>query len=253
MTGLVYFLAADIPSLTGPVNFSGMSQLLNIECYGSGFTSAAIAGCTSLKRLVFEANQLTAFDPNPAAGSLQELRVAVQQTGTMAFTPPTGSFPHLYHWCCRDQAVTGMPDFSTGFPAITQAWIWNTSQSGTLTFNSSVPMDSILAHHNAYTTLNIANQFPFTAGQLTGQVAMGSCALTSVNITGNTLVYTWDFSVNSLPQAQVDSILTTVNGFGTTDSLGVVNVSGTGNAAPSGTGAAAATALRGRSWTVTTN
>jgi hypothetical protein len=254
MTGLQLFLAADNSGLTGPVTFDGMSRLTHIECYASSFTSATINGCTALQRCVIEQNKLTVFDPSPAAATLAELRLAFQQGGALTLPASLPAFPNLYHWCLRDQTVTNMPDFSTGnFPALTQLWIYNTGQSGALTVRSQVPMDSVLAHNNSYTSLDVANQFPYTSGQLTGQVAMGNCALTSVTITGCALVYSWDFSVNSLPQAQVDSVLTTVNGFGTTDSLGVLNVSGTGNAVPSSTGSSAATSLRGRSWTVTTN
>lgn len=253
MTGLRLFLAAGIASLTGPVTFDGMAQLTNIECYQSSFTSATVRGCSSMVRLVLESNKLASLDFNPVAPTLQELRVAFQQTGALTFTPLTQPMPALYHFCVRDQVITNMPAFSSGFPQLTQLWIWNTSQSGTLAVGSSVQMDTVLAHDNAYTTANLASQFPFTGGQLTGQIAMANCALTSVTITGDGQLHSVDFSNNQLPQAQVDSVLTTMNGYGTTDALGVISVGGTGNAAPSATGAAAATALRGRSWTVTTN
>lgn len=254
MTGLQKFLAANIAGLTGPVCFDGMSQLTHIECYQSSFTSATVAGCSSMIRLVLESNKLTAFNLNPVAASIQEFRCAFQQGGALALTPLAGgSMPNLYHFCVRDQTVTGMPPFSSGFGQLTQLWIWNTGQSGTLQTNSTVPMDSILAHDNAYTTLNAASQFPYTSGQFTGQIAMANCALTSATITGDGLLYSVDFRNNLLSQAQVDSVLTTMNGYGSTNAQGLIDVSGTGNAAPSGTGVAAATALRGRSWTVNTN
>ncbi len=253
MTGLQLFLAAGIAGLTGGVAFDGMSALTHIECYQSSLTQASVYGCTSMVRVVIEQNRLSAFNANPVAATLGELRLAFQQTGVLALTPLTQAMPNLYHFCVRDQTVTGMPDFSSGFPALTQLWIWNTGQSGVLTVGSSVQMDSVLAHNNAYTTAGLANQFPFTGGQLTGQIAMASCSLTSVNITGDGQLFSVDFSNNQLPQSQVDSVLTTMNGYNTTDSLGVINVSGTGNAAPSATGSAAAVSLRGRGWTVTTN
>jgi len=256
MTGLQLFLAADNATLTGPLNFNGMSRLTHIECYQSSFTSATVAGCTAMIRLVLEQNKLTTIDPTPCAATLQELRVAFQQTGVMTFPAVMPAFPNLYHWCTRDQTVTNMPDFSAtgpGFPALNQLWIWNTGQSGALIVNSSVVMDSVLAHNNAYTSVNLANQFPYSGGQFTAQIAMASCALTSINITGDGLLFSVDFSANALPQAQVDSVLTTMNGFGSTDSLGLVDVSGGTNATPSATGLAAAAALRLRSWTVNTN
>jgi hypothetical protein len=253
MTGLQLFLAADITGLTGPVTFDGMARLTHIECYNSRFTSATIRGCTALVRCVIEQNQLTAFDPGPAAGTLRELRIAFQSGGALTLPASLPAFPNLYHFCVRDQTITNMPDFSSGFPALTQLWIWNTGQSGTLTVNSSVQMDSILAHDNTYTTANLGSLFPYTGGQLTGQIAMANNHLASVTITGDGQLYSVDFSNNLLPQAQVDGVLTTMNGYGTTDALGVINVGGTGNAAPSATGTSAKSALQGRSWTVTTN
>lgn len=253
MTGLQLFLAANITTLTGPVTFDRMSRLTNIECYNSRFTSATVNGCLSLLRIVIEQNSLTSFDPSPVASTLGELRLAFQQTGTLAFPAGLTNFPNLYHWCVRDQTVTNMPDFSAGFPSLSQLWIWNTGQSGILTVNSSVQMDSVLAHNNAYTTANLGSLFPFTGGQLTGQIAMASCSLTSVTITGDGQLFSVDFSNNLLPQAQVDSVLTVMNGYGTTDAQGVINVGGTGNAAPSATGTTAKNALISRSWTVTTN
>lgn len=254
MTGLQKFLAAGISTLTGPVSFNNMAALTHVECYQSSFTSATAYGCSSMLRFVLEQNKLTHFDANPIAGSAAELRCAFQQTGALTFAPlTTGGMPNLYHFCVRDQTVTGMPDFSAGFPALTQLWIWATGQSGTLTVRSGVQMDSVLAHDNGYTAVDLAGQFPASGGQLTGQIAMANCALTSVTISGDGQLFSVDFSNNQLPQAQVDSVLTVMNGYGTTDAQGVISVGGTGNAAPSGTGASAKTALQGRSWTVTTN
>jgi hypothetical protein len=253
MTNLQLFLAADILSLTGPVNFNGMSQLTHIECYQSSFTAASCYGCTSMVRLVLESNKITSFDLNPVAPTIQEFRAAFQQSGGVVLAPLTQGMPQLYHFCVRDQVITNMPSFTSGFPQLTQLWIWNTGQSGTLQTNSSVPMDSVLAHDNAWTTVNLANQFTYSGGQLTGQIALANCSIASANITGDALLGSIDFSFNQLSQAQVDAILTTVNGFGTSSGLGLLDVSGTGNAAPSGTGTSAAIALRGRGWTVNTN
>jgi hypothetical protein len=253
MTGLQLFLAANITTLAGPVIFDGMARMTNIECYNSRFTSATVRGCASLLRCVIEQNNLTQFDPSPVAPTLGEMRLAFQQSGTLTLPAGLTNFPNLYHWCVRDQTVTNMPSFASGFPSLSQLWIWNTGQSGTLTVGSSVPMDSVLAHDNAYTTANLGSLFPYIGGQLTGQIAMANNALASVTITGDGQLYSVDFSNNLLPQAQVDSVLTTMNGYATTDALGVINVSGTGNAAPSATGTSAKNALISRSWTVTTN
>jgi hypothetical protein len=56
---------------------------------------------------------------------------------------------------------------------------------------------------------------------------------------------------NLLPQAEVDAMLSKLVAAGASN--GTVNVGGSGNAAPSGAGAADAATLVSRGWTVTTN
>lgn len=262
MSGLVKFLAQQITSLTGPVNFSGMSRLTHADVYGSAFTSAQIAGCTSLLRYDVELNNIvpsnSLLDLNPIAGNVYDLRAAHQNAGVggMTFVPLTAPLANLYHFCVRDQQLTSMPDPGTQLPVVQQLWIYNCGQSGTLAPRSSALFD-ILAYSNSYSSADLTNQFP-SAGPVppasttsVPRVDMHSNSLTSVTLTGCPALLSMDFSSNLLPQAQVDGILATVDGFGTSN--GTLNLGGTGNSAPSAAGTTHKTNLAGRGWTVTTN
>lgn len=248
MTGLQLFLAGGITGLTGPADFTGMSQLTNIECYGSRFTSFNVTGCTSLQRLVVEQDNLAAANVNPVLATLRELRLAAQQGSALTFSPAvSGPFPVLYHFCLRDQAVTGMPNLGTALPAVSELWIWNTGQSGTLA-PSSAALTNVQAYGNSYTSANFAGLF------VTGSTAyldLHSNQLAACTLAGCTALGYVDLSGNLLTQSQVDGVLGVLAG--TSVPNGTVNVGGTGNAAPSSAGLSSTTALAGRGWTVTHN
>lgn len=223
MTGLVRFAAANIATLGGNLNFTGLSNLQYVECCYSRVQSATLTGCTSLIRLALEQNNLTSpLDLNPVAGNLRDLRAAAQQSGALTLSTLSSPLAQLYHLCVRDQTVTGMPT-AAQLPVVRELWIWNTGQSGTLTSSSSA-IASLLANGNAYT---------------------------SVVLTGRTTMAFANLQGNALPQAAVDAVLVEAASWGTSNRA--IDVSGGSNAAPSATGTAARATLLGRGWTVTVN
>lgn len=242
-TGLTMFLATQTP-LTGPLDFTGCSALTNIELYGSDVTAVNVTGCAGLLRLVTEQDNVTTADLGPVAAGLREFRSAAQQGAHLSLAPLPADLADLYHFCVRDQAVTGMPALSH-LPAVKELWIWNTSQSGALA-PVSTSMTNLQAYSNAYTSADLAGLF------VTGSTAyldLHANQLAAIDLTGDVALGFIDLHDNLLPQSQVDGVLATVNGFGTSN--GTLNLGGTGNAAPSSAGTAAVTSLQGRGWTVT--
>jgi hypothetical protein len=73
----------------------------------------------------------------------------------------------------------------------------------------------------------------------------------NINISGCTSLSTFSCAYNSLTEGVVNSILTTIDGFGTSD--GYIDISGGSNAAPTGDGITAKDSLINRGWTVLTN
>ena len=243
MTGLIRFAAANISSLAGTLDFTGMSWLQHIECFGSSVQQANVAGCSSLIRVCFETNNQTTLDLNPIAASVYDIRAAAQQGNSLTLNKLALPLVNDYHFCVRDQTITNMPNFSTQLPAVQQIWIWNTGQSGTLAPVSSALTD-VRAYSNSYTSADFTNQF------ITGTTAyldVHSNSLTSVTLTGSSSLSYIDLSHNSLNQSAVDGVLATVDGWNTNN--GTLNLSS--NVAPSSTGSSHVSALQGRGWTVT--
>jgi hypothetical protein len=242
LTGLRHFAAANT-TLAGSLDFTGCSALKFIECFGADVQSVTLTGCTSLTRLCMENNNLTDLDLNPVAANLRDLRSAVQQGGTLTLTTLTSPLAALYHLCIVEQDIIGHPT-AAQLPVVQERWDRNTHQSGELTSASSA-IRSILTSGNHYTTADLTNQFPAGRG---GTLDASSNDLTSVILTGCSGLYSIDLHDNDMAAGAVDAILTMVDSWAT--SGGALNVAG--NTEPSTSGAAHASSLTGRGWTVTT-
>ena len=242
LTGLRRFAAAHT-NLTGSLDFTGCSALKFIECFGADVQSVTLTGCTSLTRLCMENNNLTNLDLNPVAANLRDLRSAVQQGGTLTLTALTSPLAALYHLCIVEQVIIGHPT-AAQLPVVQERWDRNTHQSGALTSASSA-FRSILTSGNHYTTADLTDQFP--AGRW-GTLDASSNDLTSVILAGCSGLHGIDLHANNMAATAVDAVLAMVNSWAT--SGGTLNVAG--NTEPSTTGAAHASTLTGRGWTITT-
>ena len=217
-TGLKNFLAAN-GNLAGTLDFTGCADLEYVECYSADVQAVTLTGCTSLIRLCLESCNLTSLDLNPVASCLYDLRSAAQQGGALTFAALSADMAHLYHFCVRDQDVTGFPSASR-LPAITQLWCWNCGITGALTVAG--PLQSLMAYSNPGVTSVDLSGCP---GQNYMTIWLAGCGLT---------------------QGAVDDLIDTLDGFDT--SYGGLDL--TGNAVPSIAGVAASDALTGRAWTV---
>jgi hypothetical protein len=243
LTGLRRFAAAHT-ALAGLLDFTGCSRLQYIECFNSGVQSVNVTGCTSLIRLVVEQTNLTALNLNPVAANLRDLRGALQQSGTLTFTPLTAPMAALYHFCVAEQIVVNHPT-PAQLPVVEERWDWHTSQSGVLTSASSATR-SLLASANHYTTADLTNQFPDGRN---ATLDASSNNLTAANLTGCSGLHDINLSKNSLDVTAVDAVLALVASWGT--SGGLLNLSA--NGVPSKNGAASRVTLTGRGWKVTTD
>lgn len=147
LTDLIQFMAASTP-LTGHLDFTGMSNLLYIECFMANVTSIDLTGCTRLIRLCMEANALSHLDLNPVADCLYDLRAAVQDAPSLTFETLDRPMANLWHYCVRDQVVLNMIPHAQ-LPVITQHWTWDTHQTSTDTPTSAV-LGSYLSYANSY-------------------------------------------------------------------------------------------------------
>lgn len=239
MTNLKRFLAAT-PTLVGGLDFTGMSKLEYIECYGAGVTSVKLTGCTSLVRLCLEWNDLASLDLNPVAGNLYDLRLSGNRS-PITLAPLYSPMAHLYHYCAQSETVINHPT-ATQLPVIEEWWDWNSGQTGALLVRSSA-LQKLYSEGNNWASVDLANQFPagrrgtanLQYNQIGSIILQGCEGLTNLNLQNNLL-----------SQTDIDGLLTEIESWGTSN--GTLNISG--NAPPSSQGEAKKDLLINRGWTV---
>lgn len=106
-------------------------------------------------------------------------------------------------------------------------------------------------------TLNLRDNQIVTPPSLAGFTSLTTVYIrnnlltTAPSVVGSSSILTILLDNNAIPTADINTLLTTIDGFATNN--GTIDVSGGTNGAPSGAGATAKTNLIGRGWTVTTN
>ncbi len=239
MTGLLRFLAAT-STLACSLDFTGMSSLQFIECFGAAVTNVTLTGCTSLVRLCMESNDLATLDLNPVAGNLYDLRASGNRS-PLTFTPLTSPMAHLYHYCAQSETVINHPT-AAQLPVIEELWDWNSGQTGALVVSSSA-IRNISTQSNSWTSADLTNQFP--AGR-NGYFDGNTCNFASVILTGCNGLTTINLASNNLNQSAIDGILSEVESWGTSGGSLDLRL----NVAPSSAGTANADLLIARGWTV---
>ena len=157
LTNLRYFMAANT-ALTGVLNFTGIADLLAVECYNALVENVLFEG-TAINRLCLEQNRITNLDLTPIAGSLRDLRCAHNLQAPPEGAGDTVTFhsdvalPHLWHYCVRDQnVIQHLPQAQ--MPALLQFWAWNTGIE-TMEPPTSPVINSITLHHSALTSATV--------------------------------------------------------------------------------------------------
>jgi hypothetical protein len=222
------------------LDFSDFISLTGIECFlCQQMSSVNLHNTPSLQRANFEDNNLSALDLSESP-NLTDLRGANNAYTTINWGS-TGD--DIWHICVRDnpQISVNFPE-ATRYPLLQELFVWNDNQSGFL-HTSSTHLTLVLAYGNNYTSADFSGGFP--AGR-NGQIDISHNSLTSLNITNNPGLINLNAHHNSLSRSVVDSILQTMNSYGT--SGGTLDL--TENSAPSTAGLAYASSLMSRGWTV---
>jgi len=205
---------------------------------------------------------LTTFDVgvNSITGSVCSLLLltSLQNFACSSNAGLGGAFPSLANCAalltlsCRSCAFTGSPPSIAANPLVTSV------DFALNAFTGSIPAfgaNTALTTYNCRTCTTISGNIPSLSGctSLASFFAYDN-ALTGV-VGGFAVPATLtDFEAqnNLLTQAAVDAILAAFVTAGASGAY-ILNVGGTGNAAPSAGGATSKTTLQGRGWTVTTN
>lgn len=241
LVNLRRFLAART-GLGGALDVSGLTRLEHVECFEAQVESVDLSGCTSLLRLCLERNRVRTLDLGPVADTLRDLRVAAQQGGSLDLVPLRQPLSRLYHFCVRDQVVTGHPS-ADQLPACEELWNWNCGQRGALRPPGAA--HTLLAAGNAYTSVDCTGYWSSTKGW--GSLDLTDNNLTAVVLTGCRSLQTIRLGGNTLGREQVDRVLAEIESWKTEGFE--LALDGT-NAAPSAHGIHLASVLRHRGWDV---
>jgi Leucine-rich repeat (LRR) protein len=276
-TALQYFYC-NSNQLTGSIpDLSSNTALQNFYCYSNQLTGSIpdLSSNTALQYFYCYSNQLTGSIPdlssntalqyfycysNQLTGSIPDLS---SNTALLRFycysNQLTGSIPDLssntalaYFLCNINQLTGSIPDLSSN-TALQYFNCYSNQLTGSIPdLSSNTALQYFYCHINQLTgsipdlSSNTALQYFYCySNQLTGW-------------TGGTVSATLgDFQAynNLLPQSVVDAILAAFVAAGRTSASGtcILNIGGTGNAAPSATGITDKNTLISRGWTVTTN
>jgi hypothetical protein len=153
LTGMRYFMAANTP-LNTAFNFTGMSNLLHIECFGAQITTAVMTGCTSLIRICVEGCKINYFDFSPVKNNLRDLRCATNTGGPVTFFCD-GPMTQLYHYCVRDQEVAAHLPCSQ-LPVIFEYWVYGTGITDMDPIISPL-IESVQMQNNPLTAATVEN------------------------------------------------------------------------------------------------
>lgn len=223
------------------LDFSDFTELHTIECfYCTSLATIRLNNAPSLSRLCVEYCNISYLDLSESP-SLADLRGASQRSSTYTINwGTTGA--NVWHICVRDNPGMNMRFQSGQFPLLKDFYVWNNDQSDTLHLTST-SLKSVLASNNNYNAANFSGCFP--AGRK-GTVNMCNNSLTGIDISDNPGLLYLNISRNSLNQTAVDSVLRTLDSYGT--NKGSLDL--TGNSAPSDTGIKHVNNLTSRGWEI---
>jgi uncharacterized protein (DUF362 family) len=135
------------------LNISGYYNLVDLEAFESMLTDIDSTGCSALRRLCVESNNLTGMLNLSGTPALEDLRAANQ--GLTGVTLPPGGLPNIWHFCIRDSAsmLPGLP--LSGLTNATELFIYGCNQTGTLA-PQGTNLAILLANSNAYTSVDLS-------------------------------------------------------------------------------------------------
>lgn len=135
-------------SLSGNLDVSGFSALLNLNCGYNSIASLNVSGCPALQNLLCNNNALTTLDTGTSAG-LVYLNCSCNQLSTLNLDGYTG----LRQLNCNDNMLSEL-DLS-GNAQLEELICYN-NQLSALNLNENILLQTLECHNNQITTLDLS-------------------------------------------------------------------------------------------------
>ena len=264
-TDSTVFHRIESPAGTYPITYVGANGVTYTQTANNVTTDLVAQGLTSpftmlVPKAVLSDNQMTQFYcfSNQLTGSIPSLSANTALT---------------QFYCYSNQLTGSIPSLSAN-TALTQFYCFSNQLTGSIPSLSANTALSVFSCYSNQLTGSIPSlsantaltQFYCFSNQLTGSIpSLSANTALSVFYCYNNQLTGWsggtvsatlgDFQAqnNLLMQAAVDAILAAFVAAGRTTGTRILNLGGTGNAAPSAAGLTDKATLQSRGWTVTTN
>ena len=237
------------------LDLSGLTSLEVIEAFNTRtLETANMEGCTALRRVCFEGDNLRTIDVSSAT-AIEDVRFrgqGITQNYQGDITVVLGDTSSTWHICFGTQGGTvhgldGIMNGTVSLPAIIELWPWDAHIGGA--FSPNMPGGTFRAFWGSGCDFTSANCANMTWGEAAPrELYLNGNPLTSINLTGCDTVQSVDFQNCGLTEALVDYVLGYFAGVGMNN--GTINLGGT-NAAPSSTGLGHLATLQAAGCTVT--
>lgn len=262
-TGLLGFCCERQPLTV--LDCSGLAQLRTVEAFFSSVKSASFQGCAALRRCCLEStgartnwrivggirvtDEVLDLRDSPL---LQDIRGTNDDRTGIRLHP--GALATLWHLCIMEnyrmtgiwlgEDATPLTDLS-GFRLLNECWISGSRVVPSLVVTNGVT-DSIMATGCGLTNLNLQGQTQLR------EINLGYNTLAGVTLAGAAGLDRINLNNCGLTQPLVDSVLATVDGWGTayTNEWYMATVDLSGNAVLSTAGLAHRVNLTNRNWVV---
>ena len=191
------------------LDFSNFVNLDTIECFLSRtLGSVKLANTPKLRRACFEDCDLRSLDLSQSP-LLEDLRGAANAYPSIDFGR-IGS--QVWHICVRDNPQMtdrGLFADMSRFPSISELFIWNDNQAGSLRLPASSQNRhvALLADGNHYSSVDLTGSL--RNADSSAAVSFRNNQLTSLSIAGCVQITEMNLEQNRLNSGQLDSLLTT--------------------------------------------
>lgn len=241
-------LGGSIPTLSG-------TQLRFFYCHSNQLTGIIPELPPSIQYLRVQDNSLTGSIPTSISTTTSLIDFQCQaQNGITKLTgsiPNLSSLSNLVTFRCDANQLTGSFPSITGATTLQILYCNNNQLTGNLPSTLPNSIREFYCQSNSFTGSlpNVSGasamiRYYFNDNSISTLAGTWACSSTLAEVRGQN---------NSLTQTAVDGILLALVNANKTTGTRVVNLAGTGNAAPSSTGIGYKNTLISRGWTVTTN
>jgi hypothetical protein len=249
-------LTGSLPRFSNIETSEGIGAINTFLCFNNQLTGSipSLSGLAILENFQCQNNRLTGSIPNLSANTILKVFDCSNQQGTTKLTgaiPSLTGLTQLQQFKCNSNQLTGSIPALSGLATLQEFDCGRNNLTGVMPVTSGM---TSLIYFSCY-----ENNLTGTISSVNGRSNLTTLLLYNNQFTGQggsavpASLGTYRAENNLLTESEVNKILNFFVVAGKTTGTLVLNIGGTGNAAPTGQGLTDKATLISRGWTVTTN